>query len=195
MRQPPTPTTMRTTTPTMRYWYRSHSFLSCSRRTSSSTSRKTSSWDTKLPLARLPGYKPRPCGSRPWARLAYGCGAGKAKPSDIPVTPSNLRFLTVFSSHGIDMVGPREGARPHILGIVCNRLFNPRPQFPVAADEFGNPRRQAEHVLQHQDLAVAGDARANANGRDRDLLGDLAAERLGDGLDHDRERAGVRDRL
>ena len=63
-----------------------------------------------------------------------------------------------------------------------------------ALDEFRHARRQAEHVFEHQNLAVAGGAGADADGGDRDLRGDAAAERLGDGFEHQRERAGVGDR-
>src|SRR5205085_1712809 len=61
----------------------------------------------------------------------------------------------------------------------------------VAANELWNSRRQSQHVLKHEDLAIAGDARADADGRDRNLLGDPPPKRLGDRLDHHRKCTGV----
>ena len=67
------------------------------------------------------------------------------------------------------MPAARERARAHLRGIVGDRLLDARARVAVALDEFRHPRRQAEHVLQHQDLAVAGGACADADGRDRHL--------------------------
>src|SRR6202011_675899 len=77
------------------------------------------------------------------------------------------------------------------------RGFDRMSELSVAPHEFRHPGREPEHVLEHQDLAVAGNAAADADRWDRNGSGDAPGERLGNGLDDDREgsrignRAGV----
>ena len=68
-------------------------------------------------------------------------------------------------------------------------------ELSVFLDEFRHARRQAEHVLEHQDLPVALGRGADADGRDRDALGDPRGERLGQRLEHDGEGARLGDGL
>src|ERR1700735_470075 len=83
-------------------------------------------------------------------------------------------------SHRIDVIRTRESAVPDFLRIALDRLLNRRAEIAEAFDEFRHPWRQPKHVFQHQDLAVAGHAGADADGRDRDLRRDAAPEWLGD---------------
>src|SRR3977135_1182218 len=87
-----------------------------------------------------------------------------------------LRMLKVPQLHGfferIDVLGCWEGARADFPGVFRHRLVDRRPEVGVALDEFGNPGREPQHVLEHQDLAVAGRARHAPYGGNRDLLGE-----------------------
>ena len=78
----------------------------------------------------------------------------------------------------IDVVGAREGARADLAGIFRHGLADRGAEIGVALDEFRHPRGEPEHVLEHQDLAIAGDASADADGRDFDGSRDAASERL-----------------
>src|SRR6185369_3380669 len=80
--------------------------------------------------------------------------------------------------HLVDVLGPRESARAHVAGVALDRRFDRGAELAIAANEFRRPRRQAQHVLQHQHLSVAGRAGANADGRNGDGLRDLARQRL-----------------
>src|SRR6266545_3695176 len=87
-----------------------------------------------------------------------------------PNTPK-LPQLHVFLEL-IDVVRGREGARLDLLGIGLDRLVDRGPDIGKALDELGDPRGQAEHVLQHQDLPVADWTCADPDGRNRDFPGD-----------------------
>src|ERR1700681_941500 len=86
---------------------------------------------------------------------------------------------SLLLAHPVDVVGTGKCAGADFLGIALDRPLDRRPELAEALDEFRHPRRQPEHVLKHEDLAVAGDAGADADGGDRDLFGDAAPERLG----------------
>ena len=58
--------------------------------------------------------------------------------------------------HLVDMFGSGESARAHVAGVTLDRRFDRGAEIAVAANEFRRPRRQAQHVLQHQHLPVAG---------------------------------------
>src|SRR5258705_13145117 len=66
--------------------------------------------------------------------------------------------------HAIDMFRARESAGANVLRIALNRGLDHRPEIAVAADEFRGPRRQPEHIFQHQHLTVAGGGGADAGG-------------------------------
>src|SRR5689334_9793738 len=102
-----------------------------------------------------------------------------------PAARAGLGLL--LRPHPISVLGARKRTRAHVLGIARDGGLDAGSEIAVALDEFGHSRREPEHVLEHQDLAIAGGARADADGRDRDLLGDTAPERLGHGLNHHRE--------
>ena len=72
--------------------------------------------------------------------------------------------------HAVDMFGPGKRAGAHVAGIALDRGFDRGAEIAVAADEFRRPRRQAQHVLQHQHLAVAGRTGADADGGNGDGL-------------------------
>src|SRR5262245_29054102 len=91
------------------------------------------------------------------------------------------------------MLRAGEGAGADVRGVGRNRGLDGGTKLAIALDEFRHPRGQPEHVLKHQDLAIAGDASPDADGRDFDASRDAAGERLGHRLDHDRKGAGLRD--
>src|SRR5579863_1411606 len=97
-------------------------------------------------------------------------------------------------AHGVDVVRPRESARPDFLRIAFDCLLDRRAELAEAFDEFRHPRRQSEHILQDQNLAITGDAGANADRRDCDLRRDAPPERFGDRFKHDGKAAGIRHR-
>ncbi len=69
-------------------------------------------------------------------------------------------------------------------------------EFGVALDELRfEVGKQPDHVLEHQDLAVAGRRGADADGRHADDLGDMAGDRLERALDDHGEGAGRLHRL
>jgi len=67
------------------------------------------------------------------------------------------------------MLGAGKGPRAHLGGIACNGGFDGRTEIAVALDEFWHARRKPEHVLQNENLAVAGDASADPNRGYRNL--------------------------
>src|SRR5712664_3774755 len=96
--------------------------------------------------------------------------------------------------HAVDMFRTRESAGTYVGGITLDRGLDHRCEIAVAADKFRRPRRQAQHILQHQYLTVAGRTGADADGGNGDGFGDLPRQRFGDRLDHHGERTGLRDR-
>src|SRR3974390_2800114 len=96
--------------------------------------------------------------------------------------------------HAVDGLGSRKGTRAHLGGVSLDRRLDHRTKIAVAAHELRRPRRQAQHVLEDQHLTVAGSTGSDTDGRNGNHLRDLTRERLGDGFDHDREGAGLRDR-
>src|SRR6185436_7660822 len=104
----------------------------------------------------------------------------RAHGSGLPLRPHLVSVLRAWKC-----------ACAHLLGIACDGGLDTRPEIAVALDEFGHPRREAQHVLQHQDLAIAGRARADADGRDRDLLRDTSSELFVQRLHHHRESASL----
>src|SRR5262249_61383381 len=89
----------------------------------------------------------------------------------------------------VTMLGAGEGGGAALAGVGRNRGLDGGPKLAIALDEFGHPGGEPEHVLEHEVLAIAGDASANADGRDFDGSRDAAGERLGHRLDHDRKSA------
>src|SRR5712671_3140877 len=79
---------------------------------------------------------------------------------------ANRGFKRTFKSrhqlllfHGVDVVGARECAGAHVLGVARDRSLDARTDVTVTFDEFRHPWRKPEHVLQNENLPVAGDAR------------------------------------
>jgi len=96
------------------------------------------------------------------------------------------------TSHRIDVFGTGEGARPDFLRISLHRLLDGGSQIAEALDEFRYPRGKPEHILKHEDLAVAGRAGADADRGNCDLRRDAASQRLGDRFQHHRKRTSIR---
>src|SRR5919109_2186869 len=70
--------------------------------------------------------------------------------------------------------GKRAGANIGRVG--CDCRLNGRTKLGVALHEFRHARGEAEHVLEHEDLTVAGHASTDADGRDFDRGRDAAGE-------------------
>jgi len=64
--------------------------------------------------------------------------------------------------------------------VVGNRLFDTRAKRAIALDELWNARRKPEHVLEHQNLSIAGNAGSDTDGRDRHRSRKLSRERFRD---------------
>src|SRR5258706_12777853 len=103
--------------------------------------------------------------------------------------------LLAFRLHAIDMFRAGESARAHVPGIAPDRGLDHRAEIAVAADEFRRPRRQPEHILQHEHLAIAGGTGADADGRNGDGFRDLPGQRFRPRLDHHRKCADLGDRI
>src|SRR6185436_8977851 len=70
-----------------------------------------------------------------------------------------------------------ERASPHLLGPAADRLHLVLVHVRVAPDELRHgPGEHPEEVVDHEDLAVATRAGADADRRDRDLAGDAGRE-------------------
>src|SRR5580698_7304895 len=95
---------------------------------------------------------------------------------------------SLLLTHPIDVVGSRKGAGADFLGVALDRPLDRGPELAEPLDEFRHSRRQTEYVLEHENLAVAGHAGADADGGDRDLLGDAPPQRLGDRFKYHGER-------
>src|SRR5262249_32975180 len=72
------------------------------------------------------------------------------------------------------MLRAGEGPGANVRGIGRNGGLDGGTKLAIALDEFRHPRGKPEHVLEHEDLAIAGDASANADGRDFDGSRDAA---------------------
>src|ERR1700736_5239058 len=80
--------------------------------------------------------------------------------------------------HAVDMFRTRKSAGAHVDGVALDRGFDHRDEIAVAADKFGRPRRQPQHILQHQYLAIAGRTGADADGWNDDGFRDLPGQRF-----------------
>src|SRR6476646_10124253 len=116
---------------------------------------------------------------------------GKATPAVPPLRPWKIDLF--LGPERIDMLRPGEGPGTNIGRVGRDRRLDRRAELGVALDEFRHARRQPEHILEYEDLAVASDASADADGRDLDRGGDASRERLGHRLDHHGKGARLRD--
>src|SRR5580658_2509894 len=100
--------------------------------------------------------KSRYCAGHPSAWFRARKVSGTSRPF------AALRQLTYGrTAHRIDVIGARKGTGPDLLRIAFDRLLNRRSQFAETLDEFRHAGRKTQHVLEHQHLAIAGDAGAN----------------------------------
>src|SRR5580698_8234940 len=104
-----------------------------------------------------------------------------------------LPAIPLLLAHRVNVVGAWEGASPDLVRIAFDSPFDRGTEIAEPFDEFRNPRRQPEHILQHQHLPVTGYTRTNADRRNCDLLGDAAAQGLGDRFEHDGKRTSIGD--
>src|SRR3954469_19342267 len=95
----------------------------------------------------------------------------------------------------VRLVHCREGSRAHFFGVGAGRFTNPAREIIVALHESWSSLEHAEHVIDHQHLAVAIGRRPDADHRGSNGFGDFGRDRLHHPLDDDAERACVGDRL
>src|SRR5260221_29610 len=79
-----------------------------------------------------------------------------------------LRRLGGFGAAraGVGVLGGREAALAHILGVFARGGTDLVAEVAVALDEFGGELgEEAEHVVDDEDLAVAGRRAADTDGR------------------------------
>ena len=88
-----------------------------------------------------------------------------------------------------------EESLPYLLRVFSHGVFYEGGGVCVAFGEAGGPFGEADHVVEHQYLAVAVGARAYTYGGHVDGLGHLLGQRGGDELQHDGEDAGVSEGL
>src|SRR4029453_6110244 len=114
-------------------------------------------------------------------------------PDPLPEGEGTLygRVGVVYGCEGLEAVrlgGECGGA--DFAGVGADRFARGGPELGVA---FGEAWRraiaEAEDVVQHQDLAVAVHAGADADGRNAQARGELGGEVERHALEHDRERA------
>ena len=89
------------------------------------------------------------------------------------------------------MLGGREGARAHVLGIGADGILDYLADLAELLDEARHARAEAQHVLHDEDLAVAGERGADADGRNGNRRGDALRQGLGDRFEHDGKGAGL----
>src|SRR5712692_604370 len=90
--------------------------------------------------------------------------------------------LLSLRPHGIDMLGTGKGAGANIGSIGGDRGFDGRAELTVAPHEFRHPWREPQHIFEHEDLTVTGEAAADADGGYRNGCRDAPGKRLGHGL-------------
>src|SRR4029078_11897072 len=105
-----------------------------------------------------------------------------------------FRTLRLFAFHRIDVFRPGKRSSTYFGRVVGNRLFDPRAKRAIALDELWNARRKPEHVLEHQNLSIAGNTGSDTDGRDRHRSRKLSRERFRDCFNHNRKRARLRNR-
>src|SRR5256885_9371816 len=93
----------------------------------------------------------------------------------------------------IDVLRRGKGAGANIGRVGCDRRLNGRTELGVALHEFRHARGEAKHVLEHEDLAVAGHASTDADGRDFNRGRDAAGGRLPPPPPHERESTRLPD--
>src|SRR4029450_5301983 len=98
---------------------------------------------------------------------------GKAGSWAWPLNPWRSGLFRL-SPKRVDVLRRGKGAGANIRRVGCDRGFNGRTELGVALDEFRHARGKAKHVLEHKDLAVAGHASTDADGRDFDRGRDAA---------------------
>src|SRR5271157_2178868 len=81
----------------------------------------------------------------------------------------------------------RELAGSDFFAVAVNRLADDVPDLGIAPDEAELLIREADDVMQDQDLAVALRPGADADGRDRNGMGQPPGEIPGNLLEHDSE--------
>src|SRR3981081_3995824 len=92
----------------------------------------------------------------------------------------------------VSMFWPGKFAARHLVREPLRSARDLFGKLGVSLDELGRlARGQAEHVVEHQHLAVRAGAGADADRRDAQSLGDAACELARHSLEHDAERSRI----
>src|SRR5262245_57044285 len=106
------------------------------------------------------------------------------------------RPFTLSRSRSVALGIRGEAPRLDVGHVARERVARGGTQLGVAADELRLVTEvEPEQVVRHQHLAVALDAGADADRRDRELARDRGAQACRDALQHEREAAGAFERL
>src|SRR5216683_6250424 len=98
--------------------------------------------------------------------------------------------MTTALAGGVLVLRGWEGAAAHILVELARGGFDRLTEFGVLADELRDVVWvESQDILDDEDLGVAVNSRADADGWDRQRLRDPLPERGGDAFEDDRERA------
>src|SRR5438105_14673701 len=104
-----------------------------------------------------------------------------------------LRALS-FRLERIDVGKPRKFAIAHLACVFLHRRLDAAGEFTILLHEFRHARRKTEHVLENEDLSVAGGRGTDADRRNRHLLRDALGQGFGDRFDHHRKGSRFGDR-
>src|SRR4051794_35729234 len=129
--------------------------------------------------ARWPSWRYPIVGTRPMRRPA----------SCWPPLQPRISAMVVSSVKAVLL--PRILSVPHLRGKGPHRVPHGLSQLAVVLEKLGGKLFvESEHVVQHQNLAVAVRSSANANGRDGQRLGDLGRYGSGNELENHSTGAG-----
>src|SRR5690606_19733110 len=133
---------------------------------------------------------------RTCTRTSPGPGAGGSKSSRRIRRPRSRNSARMAEKRrpapawSVGLVRAGETPRPHDIREAPRRVLDRPGQLGVASHEPGpEGGEQAQEVMGDEHLAVAVGAGPDADRRYGEAFGDLLAERGGDLLQHDRERA------
>src|SRR6266446_1726041 len=130
------------------------------------------------------------CLPRPGRSFADAASWRSASPTRFRLPP--LAWISLceksrLAPRRIGVLGRREAALPHLLGIFAGGRADLVAEAAIAFDEFrGELGEEAEHVVDYQDLPVTGRRGADPDRRYCHCGGQLAREALGNPFDHQR---------
>src|SRR5213594_1737323 len=157
----------------------------------------SSSRSPRRPSARHPAAGPAsgrrarartgPRGRSPRAGRSPPCrGSRRASTGLLREAPLERDQLALLHREAVLIVGERP--RADVAVVLAQRLDDGGADVGVALGELRlELAEEPEHVVEDEHLAVAIDARADADGRDPETLGRERRDGRGNGLQHDRE--------